>query len=746
MPSSNVAWGIDIGAGAVKGIKLERDGDNVKVLDFIVVPHKKVLSTPDIDAADATRIALGSFVARAGDALKNCSIAVSVPGHMAFARFATLPPVEPKRVASLVQFEAAQQIPFPIAEVEWDYQLFTSPDSPDVEVGIFAMTRDRVNEKLSLWGDAGLTPDIISLSPLAAFNALAYDLAFTASTPGTVILDIGAQATDLIVAEGGRVWIRTFPLGGHNFTEAIAATFKLSYSKAEKLKREAETSKYKRHIFQSMKPVLQDLAQDVQRSISYYTDNHKDAKITRLIGLGSTFRVLGLRKMLSQTLKMDVYRLEQFKRISVEGAGASDFAAVTGQMATAYGLALQGLGLAPIKANLMPVAVIRAALWKRKTPHFVAAAAIAALAGGVSFLRPFLDSSDITPIKDDPNIRKVIDQGEKLKSEWQKIAEQNRPSFAVENVLQLFEGRDLYAYFLKDVDEMFAEANRRPGAVSDVSPFAFELRSLNTDYLAPGTLLVPAGPSADGSRPPGGFFDPPPDRRSGGGKKKGADEEAPTDDDPTRAGPLGAVRITLVVDSQHEDGITFVNDTLLHWLRANIDRPDRPYTLAGLPTVDGVQWGEVSEDTSRPAQGSPRPPAPRPPGTSPGFDERGGAAPPDTGGLGFGGGAPEPDPGSGGVSKPSRQGGGPGIGEPERPGGQPASRGRGSEVTQLEAIAPLPPAPVRLDPEKKTMRYTITWFARIKPAVPSGATEGAREQASTPRNDPRPAPARREEV
>ena len=66
---------------------------------------------------------------------------MSVPGHAAFARFAKLPPVEPKKVPDIVKFEAMQQIPFPLDQVEWDYQTFVSPDSPDVEVGIFAITR-----------------------------------------------------------------------------------------------------------------------------------------------------------------------------------------------------------------------------------------------------------------------------------------------------------------------------------------------------------------------------------------------------------------------------------------------------------------------------------------------------------------------------------------------------------------------------------------------------------------------------
>ncbi|MCA9311839.1 MAG: type IV pilus assembly protein PilM, partial [Phycisphaerales bacterium] len=309
MASSNVCWGIEVGSGAVKALKLERDGDSVRVADFVVIPHKRVLSTPDIDPNEATRLALGALIAQFGDDLKSQTVAMSVPGHAAFARFAKLPPVEQKGVANLVRFEAVQQIPFPIEDVEWDYQTFMSEDSPDIEVGIFAITRDRINELLHVWGDVGLTPNHVTLSPVALYNAIAYDLAFTEKTPGTIILDIGTLSTDLIVAEAGKVWIRTFPLGGHHFTEALASTFKLNYGKAERTKREVETSKHKRHILQALKPVLADLVQDVQRSISYYEDTHPEANLSRLIGVGSSFRLFGLRKLLSQQLQLDVYRL-----------------------------------------------------------------------------------------------------------------------------------------------------------------------------------------------------------------------------------------------------------------------------------------------------------------------------------------------------------------------------------------------------------------------------------------------------
>src|SRR4051812_7007667 len=41
MPSSNICWGIEIGAYAIKALKLELAGESPRIVDFAMVPHKK---------------------------------------------------------------------------------------------------------------------------------------------------------------------------------------------------------------------------------------------------------------------------------------------------------------------------------------------------------------------------------------------------------------------------------------------------------------------------------------------------------------------------------------------------------------------------------------------------------------------------------------------------------------------------------------------------------------------------------
>src|SRR5262245_31599374 len=115
-----------------------------------------------------------------------------------------------------------------------------------------------------------------------------------------------------------------------------------------------------------------------------------------MIGLGSTFKIPGLRKFLGQQLQIDVLRLDEYKRIQVTGREAASFAENAVNMATAYGLALQGVGLAPIDANLVPVKALRDSMWAGKTKWFAAAAAIAVAGSALLLYRPIVDKGQMT--------------------------------------------------------------------------------------------------------------------------------------------------------------------------------------------------------------------------------------------------------------------------------------------------------------------------------------------------------------
>lgn len=646
--ASNVCWGIEVGSGAVKAVKLERTATGVNVVDFALIPHKRVLSTPEIDEKEAKRVAMGTLISQ--HELKGASIAISVPGHSAFARFAKLPPVEPKKIPDIVKFEAVQQIPFPIDDVEWDYQTFASPDSPDVEVGIFAMTRERVTDTLTKWQDLGHTPDALTLSPLAAYNAISYDQAFSEQTPGTVILDVGTTSTDLIVAEGGRLWIRTFPIGGHQFTEALVTHFNLTYTKAEKLKREAENTEHARHVLQAMRPVFGDLAQDVQRSIGYYQSTHKNAKLTRLIGLGGTFNLPGLRKFLSQQLQIEVVKLEAWDRVKMEGAKNAEFQANAALFATAIGCALQGLGNETISANLMPVTVVREAMWNRKTPWFVAAAAVGILAGGASFVGPMLDRTALLSKPKPAEIDAAKREAKALKDKWKSVEAEYKADARAISTMDMLQDRDLYGYLLDDLGTMMKTAK---GLAPDERPSDNRVQFVrwSTNYQ-----MTPLSEEELFQR---------------------EQSRAPTrPGQPVAAAPEGTdnrprVKVTLQIACTKPDAQAdrLVNDAFIAWLRANANRPNVPYIIemdgkralrvlsrekvadAPKPTFSQPPPGEPTEEI--PGEFQPERPSQRPGGpgqVNPRDPRRPGAARPATPPPSFSN-APKDKPGAEEVNK-----------------------------------------------------------------------------------------------
>src|SRR5204863_3912776 len=123
-------------------------------------------------------------------------------------------------------------------------------------------------------------------------------------------LDIGADGSSLIITDGEKViWQRPIPLGGNHFTRALTKDLKLTFAKAEHLKRNATKSPDLKKILAALKPVLNDFVGEVQRSLGYFTNTHRDAYIQYMVGLGNAFRLPGLQRFLGEKLQLDSLNL-----------------------------------------------------------------------------------------------------------------------------------------------------------------------------------------------------------------------------------------------------------------------------------------------------------------------------------------------------------------------------------------------------------------------------------------------------
>lgn len=376
---SDAIWAVDLGNCALKALHLMAVGDVVQVIGFDHIPHGKIISS-GVSAAEREEliaITLRQFVQR--NEIEYDPLIISVPSQNSFARFVTLPPVEAKKIPEIVQFEAAQQIPFDISEVQWDYQLLTDPDSPEKRVGIFAIKNEVVNSALEHFEREDLQVSYVQMAPMALYNYLLFDRPDLVSSDkrATVVINIGADSTDLVVCTASNVWQRCIVMGGNAFTQAIAEAFKLNFEKAEKLKRTAPVSKYARQIFQAMRPVFTDLAGEVQRSVGFYTGSNPDVKIARVVAMGGGTKLRGLLKYLSQTLQIPVEKPDAYKRLAIApGLSSAKFHESVADFGVVYGLGLQGLGMARIESNLLPTSVARSMAWAGKTKSFIGAAVL----------------------------------------------------------------------------------------------------------------------------------------------------------------------------------------------------------------------------------------------------------------------------------------------------------------------------------------------------------------------------------
>jgi type IV pilus assembly protein PilM len=461
MANPRFAWGIDVGNRALKAVKLVRDGSGgLRVDDVDIIEHEHILSDAG-DNKEALDIqSLNQFSAKHPE--RGGAVAIGVSGQSSFARFIKLPPVEDKKIPEIVKFEAIQQIPFPLDDVEWSYQLFQDEGSPEKEVGIFAMRKELVNHTIQNFANAGLNVQAVQMNPLAVYNAMYYDQRIKGTT---MIIDVGAENTDLIIAEGEQIWLRSIPVGGNNFTEALIKQFKLKFPKAEELKRNAATSKYTRQILQAMRPVFDSLVAEVQRSIGFYASVHRDSRISRVIALGGTFRLPGLQKFLQMQLQLDVQRFDTL------GAAPPPDARVATllndnilSVVSPYGLALQAMGEGKISSSLLPLAIQRERMWRDKTKWFAAAAALFVIGSGVAAGRYYYDRVQYAAqenarrqIATELQTAKTFSQG------WDEVEKAGEPERKVIASLQkLTKMRELQGKLVAAIDQALPEPAPKP--------------------------------------------------------------------------------------------------------------------------------------------------------------------------------------------------------------------------------------------------------------------------------------------
>lgn len=353
-------------------------------------------------AADASR---GSQVRAAVENLSSqlkvskASVRYAIPGRTAFMRFVKLPPLGEDNVGQIVEFEAQQNVPFPIDEVVWDYQLIGEDNSAEVEAVIVAVkseTLDEINEAV----DGAMKPEAVDAAPMAIYNAFRFNYADL--TAPSLIIDIGARSTNLIYIDGDRVFARnSTSVGGATISSAIAKEFGVEFNEAEDRKvRDGLVSLGGAYedpddpeiaaISKVIRNTLTRLHAEIVRTTNQYRSQQGGGAPQQVFLCGGSVGLGYAREFFEEKLKLPV---EFFNALRTVGVGASvDTEAVAleaHRLGEIVGLALRGAGVCPMEIDLVPAAVDRARDVGARRPYLVTAAvvAFAALGAGILFFQ-----------------------------------------------------------------------------------------------------------------------------------------------------------------------------------------------------------------------------------------------------------------------------------------------------------------------------------------------------------------------
>ena len=394
---SEGVWGIDIGQFALKALRCTKVDGEIVADDFEYIEYSKILSQPEADRNQLIEEAISTFLERndtTGD-----KIAITVPGQDGLTKFFKPPPSDIKKLPSIVEYEAQQQIPFDLTEVVWTYQKMSGSQQDgnllgDAEVGLFAIKRDQLDRSLKQFETHELELHGVQMAPLSIYNFVAYDLLEAERDPeeydpddppaSYVVISIGTETTDMVITNGHRVWPRSLPIGGNHFTRSLTRELKLTFAKAEHLKRNASDVEDQKKVILAMRAVFQDMVTEIKRSIDYFNSIDRRAKIQGIVLLGNTVKLPGLRRFLASNLGYDIIAYDSFKRL--QGSSVTDnpiFRDNFLSFGPCYGLCLQTLEMAQVDTDLLPREIITERLVEAKRPWVIAS--ISALLLGCAF-------------------------------------------------------------------------------------------------------------------------------------------------------------------------------------------------------------------------------------------------------------------------------------------------------------------------------------------------------------------------
>jgi len=368
MASSNRFFALDLGMQTLALAEFQATPQGGLCLNRFFETELIVDPAADATRVEQIRLSVEELKKEAG--CKNGeTVHLCLPSQSVFTRFVKLPGASAEDVRSVIAFEAQQNVPFPIDEVVWDYQILGESKDGNWDVVLVAIKSDQLSELNDAVQQSGLRVGKIDVAPMALYNAFRFN--YADSTGTSLLIDIGSRTTNLIFLNGDKVFSRGIPIGGNAITGSISKELEADMLLAERLKKEKgivglggsyaepeDPSEAK--IAKLTRSTLTRLHAEIARSIGFYRANQGGSQPVRVILSGGTVAMPYMVEFFNEKLQMPVEFFNPLRNVTVNNEEvASSIDGKVHRLGELVGLGLRGTGASPVEINLRPLALIR---------------------------------------------------------------------------------------------------------------------------------------------------------------------------------------------------------------------------------------------------------------------------------------------------------------------------------------------------------------------------------------------------
>jgi type IV pilus assembly protein PilM len=318
---STPVLGLDISTTAVKLLELSKTGNRYRVESYAVepLPANSVVEK-NISDIEGVGEAIKRAVRRAGTRTKAAAAAVS--GSAVITKVISMPgSLSDSDMEAQIQLEADQYIPYPLEEVNLDFQVLgPSKDEPErVEVLLAASRSENVDMRVAALELAGLTARIIDVEAYAmenAFALIADQMPDKGMGKTIAVVDIGATMTTLnVLYDLKTIYTREQVFGGKQLTEEIQRRYGLSYEEAGMAKRQGGLpDNYHPEV---LEPFKEAMAQQVSRSLQFFFSSSQYNHVDHIVLAGGSSSIPGVSHLIEEKLGISTSVANPFTNMTV---------------------------------------------------------------------------------------------------------------------------------------------------------------------------------------------------------------------------------------------------------------------------------------------------------------------------------------------------------------------------------------------------------------------------------------------